>query len=84
MLPVWNFDRMSVKKVRNGYCVTITEFDFWKNKKHKIYFRTTDDVNKYTNSITYIQNGIGHRVLEVPDGFISKKELKPRKNKTEV
>lgn len=28
----WKYENMKVKKVKNGYCVTITEFDSWIKK----------------------------------------------------
>ena len=79
----WKYENMKVKKVKNGYCVTITEFDSWINKKHKIYFKSIDDVNKYAKGIAEIKDNGGFtlRTLEIPNGFISKKELK---NKTKI
>lgn len=79
----WKYENMKVKKVKHGYCVIITEFGWWANKKHKIYFKTIEDVNKYVNGIAYIKDNsrFSIRSLEVPNGFISKKELK--RNKTE-
>lgn len=76
----WKYENMKVKRVRNGYCVIITEFGWWANKKHKIYFKTIEDVNEYANGIATIKDGEFHfRTLEVPNGFISKKELKQKK-----
>ena len=76
----WKYESMKVKRVRNGYCVIITEFDWWVNKKHKIYFKTIEDVNEYANGIAAIKDGNFHfRALEVPNGFISKKDLKQNK-----
>jgi hypothetical protein len=76
----WKYENMKVKKVKNGYRVTITESDLWANKKHKIYFKTIEDVNEYANGIAIIKDGEFHfRTLEVPNGFISKKELKQKK-----
>jgi len=77
----WDFGGISAEKVKNGYCVIIRELKFFNDKYHKIYFKTRDDANEYVRGIVTIRKG-SVRSLEVPDGFISKKELKEQKNKT--